>query len=147
MRGLKLIRAIGDASYLRILAVLVAFALLLSLASGGSVAPPSLVAAGLVKTPKQQAGTAKGRPHQVTSNQTAAKPDRKSRTPRRPKGAPELEKKFTPKVVSKTDAKRPASPKTAAAKVMPKREPVKVTGFDPKKSVEDPTQRTRFAFQ
>ncbi|MWA05377.1 DNRLRE domain-containing protein [Actinomadura sp. LD22] len=121
-----------------------AFTLLLSLASGGSVAPPSLVAAGLVDTPKQQAGTAKGRPHQATSNQTAAKPDRKSRTPRRPKGAPELEKKFTPKVVSKTDAKRPAPPKTAAAKVMPKHEPVKVTGFDPKKSVEDPTQRTRF---
>ncbi|MWA05463.1 DNRLRE domain-containing protein [Actinomadura sp. LD22] len=58
-----------------------------------------------------------------------------------------MEKPYSPKVVTDTAAKRPEPPKPAQAKVMPQREPVKVTGFDPKRSVEDPSQRTRYGYR
>lgn len=145
MRGLNMILVIAKSRYLRLVSILAVFAMLVSLVGGGAVSSPPLVAAGIVKTPEQRVGSAKGKSHSASAGQTTAKSDKKRRMPRRPKGAPALEKPFKPQVVAKTDAKRPKPPKGPEARLMPKREPVKVTGFDEKKSVEDPAQRTRYS--
>ncbi|MGI8333638.1 LamG-like jellyroll fold domain-containing protein [Actinomadura scrupuli] len=128
------------------MALLVGLALVAGALLGGGVpVPPSLMSRAKVVTPKQRSGTAKGRPHLVSSKQTTAKGDGKKRLPKRPKNAPPLEQPYKPQVVAKTSAKRPAPPNRV--KVMPEREPAKVTGFDPQKSVEDPGQRDRFTYR
>ncbi|CNG70309.1 Uncharacterised protein [Mycobacterium tuberculosis] len=111
MHGLQVIGAIARSRYTRLISILVALAVLVSLNGGSSVSTPSVVAAGIVKTPKQHGGSAQGKPHQVGVSQTAAKADKKRRMPKRPKGAPALEKPFKPQVVTKTDAKRPNPPR------------------------------------
>jgi hypothetical protein len=147
VRGLKLMVRLANSGPVRMVAVCVVLALVASLTAGGSPVIPSLVAVGKVDTPKQRAGTARGKAHLFPTGTTSAKSDRKKQMSRRPKGAPPLERPFTPKVVAKTKAKRPRPPKSAALKLMPKREPVKVTGFDPEKSVEDPAQRTAYGYR
>ncbi|WP_165950160.1 DNRLRE domain-containing protein [Actinomadura sp. GC306] len=144
MRGVRFFERLSNRTTARFTAVVVAASLVLSLGASGNVVPPGAMSAANVETPVQRTGSAKGKSHRVTTGQTAAGNDRTKRMPRRPKGAPGLEKPHTPKVVKDVKGKRAKPPQTRR---ISEPEPVEVTGFDPKKSVESPARRTRFGTQ
>lgn len=150
MERSRLAARMAGSSTARLVAVLTALSLVMgALLGGGSPLPPSLSTARDVVTPKQRTGSAKGRSHAASAQQTTAKGDGTRRVPRRPKGAPPLEQPFTPRVVTKTAAKRPRPPESAKGsqvRTASRAEP-EVKGFDPKASVEDPAQRTRYGYR
>lgn len=146
MRRSRFIVGVVGSSWVRPLVLLLGLVLVSgSLFSAGVPVPPSLMSRADVVTPKQRWGSAKGRPHLVSGKQTTAKADGKKRSSKRPTGAPPLERPFKPQVVTSSRAKRPAPPNKV--KFVAPKDPVKVTGFDEKKSVEDPAQRSRFTYR